>query len=414
MNRSCLFIFLAASLAAPGASAKDTPHGGSGGTPGSTFCGSDQVMVGIQANGGAYVDSIQPLCSKYNADGSWSGSILQAPRVGGTGGSAATRKCSNGHAVIGIGGRADAYLNAIKLICKPVTGVGSGGVTYGTGQYNAGAPTPFVGGSDGIAFDSDYCGSNEAAKGFDLRSGFWIDQLTLRCHVPAAPSLAATPLGTVTLTTTPSHNSNPPAVATTSGVAVTINATPGGSHETTYYNHKVISPPDSETVVQQRENNPNKTWTWIPTAVGTYKLKGQVWRIVGGVQAENRTVDIQKYDIIRTSGPYGWYTPVSSGNSTLPVTTRLTKGSTTAEDTIAGHTVRWIVTQSNTKVRGDNKACTTCHAWAAGIDKQGFCDKVMNFDSQPTATGQATDETRAKPQILKDLFNDWKSRNCPD
>jgi hypothetical protein len=107
---------------------------------------------------------------------------------------------------------------------------------------------------------------------------------------------------------------------------------------------------------------------------------------------------------------YGWETAVTNatiGNLGLAIGTRL--GS--AEDAIAGNTLRAIITDPNVKVRGDNQSCQACHgnasvggwAHAENATRESFCELVDDFDAAPS-----------KPQILKALFNNWGQRNCPN
>lgn len=107
---------------------------------------------------------------------------------------------------------------------------------------------------------------------------------------------------------------------------------------------------------------------------------------------------------------YGWETAVTTatiGNLGLAIGTKL--GS--AEDAIAGNTLRAIVTDPNVKVRADNNACQACHgnatiggwAHAENATRESFCELVDDFNDAPS-----------KPQILKTLFNNWGERNCPN
>jgi hypothetical protein len=104
--------------------------------------------------------------------------------------------------------------------------------------------------------------------------------------------------------------------------------------------------------------------------------------------------------------PFGWINAVTTANTTEPVGTKLGN----AEDTVAGHNIRDIVTSAQVKVRPDNQACQACHiaggsrpAWDARTQtKTQFCGRVPAFNSA------------TKPQILKNLLNNWGSRGCPD
>lgn len=107
---------------------------------------------------------------------------------------------------------------------------------------------------------------------------------------------------------------------------------------------------------------------------------------------------------------YGWNRPVTAANFDPAAANKL--GS--ASNTIAGKTLREIVTDANVRIRADNQACSTCHTWASSIERTAFCDRVDALVAQPTSKGDGTDPTNAKPEILKSLVSKWKDANCPD
>jgi len=49
-----------------------------------------------------------------------------------------------------------------------------------------------------------------------------------------------------------------------------------------------------------------------------------------------------------------------------------------------------------------------CHDWAEEMTAESFCRRIDDF----ITTDQ--DGEGPKPQVLKDIFIDWKQRNCPD
>jgi hypothetical protein len=106
---------------------------------------------------------------------------------------------------------------------------------------------------------------------------------------------------------------------------------------------------------------------------------------------------------------YGW---------TRPVTTDGFPGAAQklgrAGSVLAGNSIRAIVTDPNVRVRGDNQACVTCHAWAGAISRETFCDRVSAFVAEPTSKGDDRDPESAKPLVLKDLLDRWEAAGCPD
>jgi len=62
------------------------PRGGSGGSAFNLDCGSDAVLAGVTIRAGTLVDSVEVICVKVRADGSWSGSYASKGKAGGSGG----------------------------------------------------------------------------------------------------------------------------------------------------------------------------------------------------------------------------------------------------------------------------------------------------------------------------------------
>ena len=163
------------SLAAPPASA-----GGSGGSPFTSDCNSDGVMVGIKVRTGSLVDSIQAVCVKVNSNGTWAGSQFDGTRAGGNGGAPGSLICANGSAVRGIFGKAGSLIDNIGLAC--VTMTGSNGIVTTVGSPQSMGP---LGGAGGSAF-SQGCDGGRLAKGISGSAGTLIDKISVNCHNPTA------------------------------------------------------------------------------------------------------------------------------------------------------------------------------------------------------------------------------------
>jgi hypothetical protein len=73
-----------------------------------------------------------------------------------------------------------------------------------------------------------------------------------------------------------------------------------------------------------------------------------------------------------------------------------------------GLTLEQIVTDPNIQIRPDATSCMDCHYWAEEMTAESFCRRIDDF----ITTDQ--DGEGPKPQVLKDIFVDWKNRNCPD
>lgn len=157
-------------------------------------------------------------------------------------------------------------------------------------------------------------------------------------------------------------------------------------------------------------NGPSAQWIKSPAlGPGTWKILVDV-RVTKNSDGSLVTTLEKSIDNYVVPRPFSWTNPVTKGNAPpgANVTTKLSSGGTTAEDTIAGHALNQIVTDGYTKVRGDNKACRHGPGkqqpqWNAAFIMADFCAKVPGFSS-----------SGSKPQVLKDIFNNWKNRNCPN
>ncbi|VEN74363.1 conserved hypothetical protein [Candidatus Desulfarcum epimagneticum] len=101
----------------------------------------------------------------------------------------------------------------------------------------------------------------------------------------------------------------------------------------------------------------------------------------------------------------GWQTPVTTKNWHLSSEELRLPG---APYSLEGLTFEQIVTDPAIQVRGDETSCGDCHDWASNISKIDYCGRIADF----LTTDQ--DGEGEKPAILKNLFKDWKERDCPD
>lgn len=154
--------------------------GGSGGSPFTSDCNSDGVMVGIKVRTGTLVDSVQAVCVKVRSNGTWAGGQFDATRAGGNGGTAGSLICQDGSAVQSVFGKAGALIDAIGVSC--VTMTGSSGVVTTVGGAQGMGP---LGGTGGSAFTQD-CNGGQIAKGISGSAGTLIDKISVNCHRPTA------------------------------------------------------------------------------------------------------------------------------------------------------------------------------------------------------------------------------------
>ena len=109
------------------------------------------------------------------------------------------------------------------------------------------------------------------------------------------------------------------------------------------------------------------------------------------------------------NGGYGWDDPITTENFGATAAKKLGQ----ADAPLAGFTLRQIVTDASVRVRSDNKACASCHEWAASETSTSFCARVNAFVALPTSTNEPTDPANAKPSVLKELFSAWVAADCP-
>jgi hypothetical protein len=150
--------------------------GGSGGNHFELSCNNNEVLVGITARAGWWLDAIAARCIAVGNDGSWTGNPRTTVSVGGTGGTAATTDCQRNQAVSEIRGRASAYVDRIRLSCRPLA---SRNVVEGTTTRLS-----EVGGTGGESFGPYACPSDLPATGFQGRAATWIDRMQMICGRP--------------------------------------------------------------------------------------------------------------------------------------------------------------------------------------------------------------------------------------
>ena len=102
---------------------------------------------------------------------------------------------------------------------------------------------------------------------------------------------------------------------------------------------------------------------------------------------------------------HGWKTPITKENWPVDPAKLHLEG---APHGLIGLTLEQIVTDPNIQIRPDAASCMDCHDWAEEMTAESFCRRIDDF----ITTDQ--DGEGPKPKVLKDIFIDWKNRNCPD
>jgi hypothetical protein len=149
--------------------------GGSGGDAFVTSCSDDEVMVGVRVRSDAWLDSIAPRCVRVTDAGVWQGPVRTLAVAGGNGGYPATRDCPRNYAVSGFSGRGSAFVNRLRLECRPLVSRSA------FRRDSAPRQTALVGGRGGEAFDPFHCPGTLPVTGMHGRSGGYVDQLQLFC-----------------------------------------------------------------------------------------------------------------------------------------------------------------------------------------------------------------------------------------
>ena len=124
--------------------------------------------------------------------------------------------------------------------------------------------------------------------------------------------------------------------------------------------------------------------------------------VVVMVGCQNKMVGYQNKEVKKP----GWKTPVTTENCNLSSEDLQLKG---APDSIEGKTFEQIILDPDIAVRPDGLSCGECHDdMGKGFSVADFCKKIESF----LTTDQ--DGAGPKPQILKNLFSEWRKNGCSD
>ncbi len=146
--------------------------GGGGGTEFDLSCGSNEVLAGVYGNSSTYINSVGARCVAVDSSGNWIGQPRNLRTTGTTVGSSYSRTCESGWAVSGFSGRADTFVNQVRLQCRKLD---SGSTVSGLARNLARA-----GPNTGTQQGPFVCGAS-VATGITGRSGAWMDAFSLQC-----------------------------------------------------------------------------------------------------------------------------------------------------------------------------------------------------------------------------------------
>jgi hypothetical protein len=133
-----------------------------------------QVMVGVQVHTGRWLDRVRGLCVDVDRDGTWRAAVDDAEgAIGSPGGQPVQRVCPRNFAVVGMRGRADWYVDQLRIGCQRLTSR-----TTVTGDVEWLAP---VGGTGGRPFGPLRC-SDRPVYQLLGKGHVYVDSLRMVCR----------------------------------------------------------------------------------------------------------------------------------------------------------------------------------------------------------------------------------------
>jgi hypothetical protein len=209
MNRKhCVLIVLAGSICLPLTTAlraqNTTTAGGTGGTSYTLKCPEGQVLTGLGANYGGWVDTMMAFCRTVDVS---TGLTVEASetttqRTGKIhfGSDYHWYKCPSGFAVKSFAGRAGWYVNLIEATCRKL---GTSGRTQSESK-----DLDYLGNFGGEPYSTRSCGEAKPAIGVYGKSGEYIDSFGLICGyiMPSMPGLTAPSNGSDVTTRRPTFD----------------------------------------------------------------------------------------------------------------------------------------------------------------------------------------------------------------
>jgi len=187
--RLVMLVTLAVLAFTPALRAQNTSTaGGTGGAAYTLKCPEGQVLTGLGAHYGAWVDYITAYCRSVDVSTGSTGSTKTSTQSTGQihlGTTWHVRECPAGFAVKSFEGKAGWYVNHIELTCHRL---GASGRTQAESR-----DLGYLGSFEGTSYSPRSCGSAQPAIGVYGKSGEYIDSFGLICGyiMPAVPRLTA-------------------------------------------------------------------------------------------------------------------------------------------------------------------------------------------------------------------------------
>ncbi len=138
-------------------------------------CPSGQVLVGVAAKTGLYVDSVAPLCSAVTSTGQWTGPVSQGAAIGGSGGSIKVSQCNANDAVVGMSGKIGNWIDGLTIRCRKLTSKTTVSSTSNLYALFAGGATT------GTIAALRTCSSHRPVVALSGRYSGFLHELTMTC-----------------------------------------------------------------------------------------------------------------------------------------------------------------------------------------------------------------------------------------
>ena len=158
---------------APNASASTVSVQGSASYPyvGSSGCSNGNVLVGIEGRQDWYIDAIRGVCAAPGTQ-YYSYNGVRHPLRGGSGGTTFAQFCGTGRAVVGLEVKVGWYIDSVRIMCRQLDSATrvSGPVFYG----------PVGHGGDGGTLTTAVC-PDRPVTGLSIGYGSYVHRIRMTC-----------------------------------------------------------------------------------------------------------------------------------------------------------------------------------------------------------------------------------------
>lgn len=155
------------------------PHsaaGGSGGSLGTFRCLPNEVMVGINGRSDGWLDAIRFECAEFSPDTSVEvispSGAYESPIFGGNGGNTFGDRCGWNQIITQVDGMADKFIDKIRFGCSGWRDMRLGNVT---------SLTPYWGGTGGVNSFNQHCKAGYVVTGVHVKADTAVDSLQFIC-----------------------------------------------------------------------------------------------------------------------------------------------------------------------------------------------------------------------------------------